>query len=115
MLKMKRKHNFKHHLYPRLLVFSPDTSISSPITDLLVTILPQYGKKVTMKLVPNWPFRIPMGYVMHPSGVMDVLSDVCWDLHASGEDGNDPNDFTINFTAGQQQSDTFHEISQAKT
>ena len=42
-----------------------------------------------------------MGYVMKPDGGMDVLSDIEWELHECGEDGDPPKDFKITFTAGK--------------
>lgn len=44
--------------------------------------------------------RLIIGYVFHPNGQMDCVKSCDLHLHTMGEDGNDPTNFAINFTAG---------------
>lgn len=50
--------------------------------------------------MPRTMSRLIIGYVFHPNGQMDCVKSCDLHLHTMGEDGNDPTNFAINFTAG---------------
>lgn len=50
--------------------------------------------------MPRTMTRLIIGYVFHPNGQLERVKSCDINLHELGEDGNDPTNFVINFTAG---------------
>jgi len=44
--------------------------------------------------------RLIIGFLINPEGKVSTISDTSLQLFAVGEDGRDPDDILINFTAG---------------